>query len=605
MRNREGLSYSISCRNNKWATREMNAAKIQQRGKKLVITDATTTNQNEILAKSVIGSLPEEVSEASLSEIRRWAASTWKHKHGINIYDLGHNRLLFEFPNKTAADHIVRGERFWKSHKFILTEEETELRNHLKWARMKVRGDGDSVPKSVELVHEGLTFKVPIWVEMPVRVVADSRTKIPQMTQQSDEGTVGIQDESLLGFTEVTGHVGSSFDPEILNWPAVSARVKARVAEVPLPTTSNKSDAVSSLGAYSLSCKFTGKNRDFTWCLTGIYAPNNRVEREEVWWELGSARGLFDGPWVVCGDFNTVRFPSEKRNCSRFTRAMYDLSDFIEDMSLQDPHLIGSKYTWRKGESYDVAARLDRFLFSEEWNEEFKNIKQTTLQKVTSDHTPILLQSGNWEPRRSYFKFENWWLQTEGFLDRVKMWWNSIVCEGRSDFILAFKLRALKDKLKEWAKTSNGNLAMQKQNILAKLAELEEIQDQRVLTEDETLSKAELLVDFESIAKCEEIAWRQRSRVNWLKQGDNNTKFFHRSANAHRRYNNIDELVVDGEATKNPEVITKEIEKFYQRLYTETEIWRPAEGCRADRRGPRGSIGELPTVYPACLCVIE
>uniref|UniRef100_A0A0V0IXC5 Putative ovule protein n=1 Tax=Solanum chacoense TaxID=4108 RepID=A0A0V0IXC5_SOLCH len=263
---------------------------------------------------------------------------------------------------------------------------------------------------------------------------------------------------------------------------------------------------------------------------------------------------------------------------------MYDLSDFIEDMSLQDPHLIGSKYTWRKGESHDVAARLDRFLFSEEWNEEFKNIKQTTLHKVTSDHTPILLQSGNWEPRRSYFKFENWWLQTEGFLDRVKMWWNSIVCEGRPDFILAFKLRALKDKLKEWAKTSNGNLAMQKQNILAKLAELEEIQDQRVLTEVETLSKAELLVDFESIAKCEEIAWRQRSRVNWLKQGDNNTKFFHRSANAHRRYNNIDELMVDGEATKNPEVITKEIEKFYQRLYTETETWRPAGGCRADRR---------------------
>ncbi|KAG5569604.1 hypothetical protein H5410_059370 [Solanum commersonii] len=286
----EGLSYSDTVRNNKWATREMNAAKIQQRGKKLVITDATTTNQNEILAKSVIGSLPEKVSEASLSEIRRWAASTWKHKHGINIYDLGHNRFLFEFPNKTAANHIIRGEWFWKSHKFIMqwwlptstsshnrldqvwirvvglplqlwsqkvfreignlcggwirTEEETELRNHLKWARMKVRGVGNSVPKSVELVHEGLTFKVPIWVEMPVKVVADSRSKIPLTTQRFDEGTVGIQDESLLGFIEVTGHVGSSFDPEILNWPAVSACVKARVAEVPLPTTSNKSDAV-------------------------------------------------------------------------------------------------------------------------------------------------------------------------------------------------------------------------------------------------------------------------------------------------------------------------------------------------------------------------
>uniref|UniRef100_M1DPK7 Uncharacterized protein n=1 Tax=Solanum tuberosum TaxID=4113 RepID=M1DPK7_SOLTU len=126
---------------------------------------------------------------------------------------------------------------------WIRTEEETELRNHLKWARMKVRGDSDSVPKSVELVHEGLTFKVTIWVEMPVKVVADGHSKIPLKTQRSDEGTVGIQDESLLGFTEVTGHVGSSFDPKILNWPAVSARAKARVVEVPLPTTLKKTDA--------------------------------------------------------------------------------------------------------------------------------------------------------------------------------------------------------------------------------------------------------------------------------------------------------------------------------------------------------------------------
>ena len=60
---------------------------------------------------------------------------------------------------------------------------------------------------------------------------------------------------------------------------------------------------------------------------------------------------------------------------------MYDLSDIIEDMSLQDPHLIGGKYTWRERESHDVAARLDRFLFSDEWDEEFKNIKQTSWLK--------------------------------------------------------------------------------------------------------------------------------------------------------------------------------------------------------------------------------
>ncbi|WMV18955.1 hypothetical protein MTR67_012340, partial [Solanum verrucosum] len=151
---------------------------------------------NESLAKSVVGSLPEEIPGITLSEIRRWVASTWRHNHGINIFDLGRNRFLFEFPNRTVVDHIVRGDWFWKSYKFSLqwwsptsnaiferpnqvwirvvglplhlwshkvfreignlcggwirTEEETELRNHLKWAR----------PKAEELVTaQGLSLR--------------------------------------------------------------------------------------------------------------------------------------------------------------------------------------------------------------------------------------------------------------------------------------------------------------------------------------------------------------------------------------------------------------------------------------------------------------
>lgn len=45
----------------------------------------------------------------------------------------------------------------------------------------------------------------------------------------------------------------------------------------------------SSVGAYSLSCKFIGKNQDLKWVLTGVYAPNDRGEKEEVWWEVGAA----------------------------------------------------------------------------------------------------------------------------------------------------------------------------------------------------------------------------------------------------------------------------------------------------------------------------
>lgn len=48
---------------------------------------------------------------------------------------------------------------------WIETEEETTLKNHLHWARIKVKGDGD-VPREVEMGSDGYIFKMPIWCEV-------------------------------------------------------------------------------------------------------------------------------------------------------------------------------------------------------------------------------------------------------------------------------------------------------------------------------------------------------------------------------------------------------------------------------------------------------
>ena len=80
-------------------------------------------------------------------------------------------------------------------------------------------------------------------------------------------------------------------------------------------------------------------------------------------------------------------------------------------------------------------------------------------------------------------------------------------------------------------------------------------------------------MNLEEIAKKGEIAWRQRSRVTWLKEGDRNTNFFHKTANAHRRANTIDKLKVGEVMKEDPEEIKKEIVDFYENLYAER--WRP------------------------------
>ncbi|WMV41450.1 hypothetical protein MTR67_034835 [Solanum verrucosum] len=182
---------------------------------------------------------------------------------------------------------------------------------------------------------------------------------------------------------------------------------------------------------------------------------------------------------------------------------------------------------------------------------------------------------GDWGASNSYFKFKNWWLQTEGFKEKIKIWWDSFPNVGNPDFVLVTKLKVLKTKLKDWSKSVQGNLRIQKQLVLAKLVELEEIQEHRTLQEKEIVSRMTLLNDFEDISRKEEIAWQQRSRATWLKEGDRNTNFFHKTTNAHMRTNTIDRLKVGEVMIENPVEIKKEIVTFYDNLYVETEEWRP------------------------------
>ncbi|WMV30161.1 hypothetical protein MTR67_023546 [Solanum verrucosum] len=260
----EGLLYAEAVKNNKWSTREMNDAGVNRKGNSLFISEDARKTQNELLDRSVVGSLPEEISNVHLAEIRRWANSSWKQHHGIYIYEMGRNQFLFEFPTKTTADHVLKGEWFWKSHKFhldwwtpcsnsieeslkevwirlvglplqfwsqkilreignlcggwIQTEEETELRNHLKWARIKVRGDEESVPKTVELIHDGYIFKVQIWIEAPARLVNSGQRGKKGITQQSMKKPYFIEGRGGFECTEVMGHVGTSKSQENLNF---------------------------------------------------------------------------------------------------------------------------------------------------------------------------------------------------------------------------------------------------------------------------------------------------------------------------------------------------------------------------------------------------
>ena len=65
------------------------------------------------------------------------------------------------------------------------------------------------------------------------------------------------------------------------------------------------------------------------------------------------------------------------------------------------------------------------------------------------------------------------------------------------------------------------------------------------------MEKETFRAELEKEALLEEISWRQKSSVLYLKEGDSNTRFFHKMANYNRINNCIENLMIDGALSSN------------------------------------------------------
>ena len=110
------------------------------------------------------------------------------------------------------------------------------------------------------------------------------------------------------------------------------------------------------------------------------------------------------------GDFIVVRFPSEHYGSTSFTVVMREFSNLISEQGLIDILLQGGSFIWSNSCEVASKARLDRFLFSADWEDKFPSISQQRLPRLLSDHFPIVLEGGSFQRGRMPFRFENIWL---------------------------------------------------------------------------------------------------------------------------------------------------------------------------------------------------
>ena len=80
--------------------------------------------------------------------------------------------------------------------------------------------------------------------------------------------------------------------------------------------------------------------------------------------------------------------------------------------------------------------------------------------------------------------------------------------------------------------------------------------------------------EFKKWALLEEIMWRQKFREVWLKEGDRNTRFFHKMENSHRKHNEVRKLKINEVYVREGHDLKQGVVDAFQTLLSDSRDWR-------------------------------
>ena len=304
------------------------------------------------------------------------------------------------------------------------------------------------------------------------------------------------------------------------------------------------------------------------WYFSAVYASPDPTKRTDLWRELRDFAERNNEPWLIAGDFNETRFPSERSSsCRETTRRSHGFNEWIDDLQLMEVEFSGALHTWARGNSTETrqSARLDRALCNVNWSMRFERAKMRHLPAIQSDHCPLFISPNGFVPLQELhrpFKFQATWLTHENFQEFVREKWDSTTS-------LVPALDKLATELKVWNRDIFGNIFQQKKRLLARIAG---VQKALSTNKNHGLIKLEthLRRDLDEILEREEILWYQKSRIDWISNGDRNTSFFHLSTIGCRWRNNVVAIQDDlGDWIYDKEMVKNQFVTYFTTLFAE------------------------------------
>ncbi|XP_026379640.1 uncharacterized protein LOC113274478 [Papaver somniferum] len=136
---------------------------------------------------------------------------------------------------------------------------------------------------------------------------------------------------------------------------------------------------------------FTNKANGFKyWDVKDVYSPCEYSARADFWEDSEEVRHWWDGPICFPGDSNVVRSDDGWNKGEVDSMNSSFLNNFILQQEMVDQSFVGGSYTWSNNHVDPFLCRLDKFLFSVDFDEAFPNALQIELTRTVSEHNPLM-----------------------------------------------------------------------------------------------------------------------------------------------------------------------------------------------------------------------
>jgi exonuclease III len=191
-----------------------------------------------------------------------------------------------------------------------------------------------------------------------------------------------------------------------------------------LPHNSAHGDNEKGVASYTVSATVSDIRTGSQWTITGVYGPQNDLDKRLFLQELCSLKSLAKPDWLILGDFNMIYLDHDKNHGRLNRRVMNHFHRTINHLEVREIQLLGRSFTWSNEQDVPTMTRIDRVFATIPWDDLHHAPILQTLSTAISDHCPLLLHSHSHLVGPPIFRFEAHWPLMPNFSECVQEAWN-------------------------------------------------------------------------------------------------------------------------------------------------------------------------------------